>query len=402
MRTVVDGKAMQDAHGFLAKLREAAPVCPVSEARQATAVLVTRYEDVRALVGDSRVRHDIRSKAEQEAAAEHRALTPREELMHRAIGISMLYRDPPDHTRLRRLVNRAFTPGAVHRLQPDLSAVIDELIAGFAPDRPVDLVAEFAVPVTTFAICELLGIPQGDRGVFWGWAQAINDAEAGDAYYEALAEAAEYLSALIERKRADPGPDLLSELVAVSDEDGDRLSADELVATSVLLLIAGHDTSVHLIANAVLCLLGAPDQLAEVRADLSLVDNVVEEVLRYESPVNILPPRFAGSAIEVAGGTVPEGETVLLSVLAANRDAAVFPDPDRFDITRPTAGHLAFGHGIHYCPGAPLARLEARLAVAALVTCLPHLRLAVAPDDLRWRDSTLMHGLESLPVRTGP
>ncbi|MEV6905233.1 cytochrome P450, partial [Amycolatopsis sp. NPDC051372] len=166
----------------------------------------------------------------------------------------------------------------------------------------------------------------------------------------------------------------------MSDDDVDRLSADELVATALLLLIAGHDTSVHLIANAVLCLLGAPDQLATLRADLSLVDNVVEEVLRYESPVNVLPARFAGSAIELVGGTIPEGEMVLLS---ANRDGSVFPDPDRFDITRPVAGHLAFRHGIHYCPGAPLARLEGRLAVAALITGSPHLRLAVAPDELR-------------------
>ncbi|MET7992757.1 cytochrome P450 [Amycolatopsis sp. NPDC005232] len=400
MRVVVDGEAMQDAHGFMAKLRESAPVCPVSEARQAAAVLVTRYEDVRALVGDGRVRHDLRSKAEQDAAAERRELTPREELMYRALGSSMIYRDPPDHTRLRRLVNRAFTPRAVDRLRPRLSAVIDELIGAFAPGRPVDLVAEFAVPLTTFAICELLGIPQDDRGVFWGWAQAINDAEAGDGYYEALAEAVEYFTALIERKRANPAADLLSELIAVSDEDGDRLSADELVATSLLLLIAGHDTSVHLIANAVLCLLTSPDQLAALRADPSLVDNVVEEVLRYESPVNILPTRFAGSAIELAGGTIPEGETVLLSVLSANRDESVFPDPDRFDITRSAAGHLAFGHGIHYCPGAPLARMEGSLAVAALITRFPHLRLAIAPDELRWRDSTLMHGPESLLVRT--
>lgn len=401
MRVVVDGEAMQDAHGFMAKLRASAPVCPASEARQAAAVLVTRYEDVRALVGDGRVRHDVRSKAEQEAAAEQRELTPREELMHRALGISMIYRDPPDHTRLRRLINRAFTPRAVERLRPRLSTVIDELISAFTPGRSVDLVAEFAVPLTTFAICELLGIPQDERAAFWGWSQEINDAELGDGYYEALADAVAYLTALIERKRANPGTDLLSELIAVSDEDGDRLSADELVATSLLLLIAGHDTSVHLIANAVLCLLTSPDQLAALRADPSLVDNVVEEVLRYESPVNILPPRFAGSAIELAGGTIPEGEMVLLSVLSANRDESVFPDPDRFDITRSAAGHLAFGHGIHYCPGAPLARMEGRLAIAALVTRFPHLRLAVPRDEVRWRDSTLMHGPESLPVQTG-
>ncbi|MEV6905130.1 cytochrome P450, partial [Amycolatopsis sp. NPDC051372] len=383
MRVAVDGEAMQDAHGFMAKLRGSAPVCPVSEARQPAAALVTRYEDVRALLADGRVRHDVRSKAEREAAAERRELTPREELMYWALGGSMIYRDPPDHTRLRRLVNQAFTPRAVERLRPRLSAVADELVAAFAPGATVDLVGEFAVPLTTLAICELLGIPQDGRGAFWGWAQAINDAEAGDGYYEALAEAVEYLSALIERKRVNPGTDLLSELIAVSDEDGDRLSADELVATSLLLLIAGHDTSVHLIANAVLCLLTSPDQLAALRADPSLVDNVVEEVLRYESPVNILPTRFAGSSIELAGGTIPEGETVLLSVLSANRDESVFPDPDRFDITRSAAGHLAFGHGIHYCPGAPLARLEGRLAVAALITGSPHLRLAVAPDELR-------------------
>ena len=395
-QTAVDFAALQHVHGFLAGLRERAAVCPVSAPRRANAWLVTRYPDVRALLSDDRVRHDIAAKAEQEGEqiSEQRAL------MYRMVGSSLLYRDPPDHTRLRGLINRAFTPRAVERLRPALVTRIGEILAEFEPDQPIDVVSQFGVPLTIFAICELLGVPEGpEPSVFWDWSQRLNGGGVDEGYYRTLATASDYLTSLVEAKRADPGEDLLSDLVAVSDEDGDRLSGDELVATALLLLMAGHDTTVNLIANTTLSLLTTPDQLTLLHADPELVTNTVEEVLRYEAPVNILPPRYAAEPITVDGATIPAGGVVLLSVASANRDGTEFTEPDRFDITRPPGRQLAFGHGIHYCPGAPLARLEARLAIGALVTRYPNVRLVSNPEQLRWRDSTLMHGPDELLIR---
>lgn len=397
--SVDDEDALQHTQRFMAERRADAPVCPVRILRHQDAELVTKYADVHGLLSDERLRHDVPTKAMADAAANQREITPSEHLFYQALGTSMLYRDPPDHTRLRKLVNRTFTPRAVERLRPMLSGVIDDLLGGLDPAGPVDLVTGFGLPLTLFAICELLGVPKDERADFGTWADKINGVERDDAFHEALRTTVDYMSELIEHKRANPGPDLLSELIAVSDADHDRLSGDELVASALLLLFAGHDTTVGLIVNAALCLLRAPDQLAALRADPSLLGNTVEEVLRYECPVNLMPARLASEPVPLPDGTIREGELVLLSILSANRDEEKFPGSDRFDVTRPATGHVAFGHGIHYCPGAPLARLEGSLAIEALVTRFPKLRLAVDPDRIVWRASTLMHRPDELLVR---
>lgn len=388
----VDDAALQHLHSFMAGMRGQSAVCPVTAPRRPHAWLVTRYSDVRALLTDDRMRHDLTAKGAE--------LTERQTLIHRFVYSSMLYRDPPDHTRLRRLTNSTFTVPSVARLRPLLVARIEDILDEFDPNQPIDVVTQFGVPLTVFAICELLGIPEGEeRERFWEWSQHLNGGELGEEYYRALEGTSAYLTELLIHKRARPGDDLISELIAVSEQDDERLSADELVATALLLLMAGHDTTVNLIANTTLSLLTAPDQLTLLNLDRELVPNAIEEVLRYESPVNILPPRLAAEPITVDGVTIPAGDTVLLSVASANRDDTEFPDPDTFDITRKPGRQLAFGHGIHYCPGAPLARLEARLAIGGLLGRFPNLRLVSNPEELRWRDSTLMHGPAELLIR---
>ena len=394
----VDAAAVQHVHSFMAGLRQRGAVCPVTAPRRDHAFLVTRYPDVLALLADKRIQHDITAKAKQDLGGGE--FDYQQALMYRMVGNSLLYRDPPDHTRLRKLINRAFTPRTIERMSCALTERIEKILAGFDPDQPIDVVTQFGIPLSLFTICELLGIPEDEeRDQFWHWAEHVNGGAVTPAYYRTLEHAGDYLTELIRHKRAHPTEDLLSELIAVSDEDGDRLSADELIATVLLLLMAGQDTTVSLITNTTLSLLTAPDQLSLLHVDHELVINAIEEVLRYECPVNILPPRYATEPITVDGATIPAGGVVLLSVASANRDDAEFPDPDRFDVTRRPGRQLAFGHGIHYCPGAPLARLEARLAIDGLITRYPNLRLVSNPDELRWRDSTLMHSPAELLIR---
>jgi cytochrome P450 len=394
----VDHAAAQHVHAFMAGMRAHGAVCPVSAPRREHAFLVTRYPDVLALLADDRVRHDITAKARQDLGEAE--FSYEQALMYRMLGSSLLYRDPPDHTRLRRLVNHAFTSRAVERLRPVISRRLDELLDEFDPNQPIDIVTQFGIPLTIFVICALFGIPDDEqRCEFWDWSRHLSDGDLDEDYYRTLEAARDYLTALINRKRSAPAQDLLSDLINMSDEDGDRLSGEELIASALLLLLVGHDTTVSLITNTILSLLTAPDQLRLLNVDHDLVANAIEEVLRYESPVNILPPRYASEPITVDGVVIPAGGVVLLSVASANRDDAEFPDPDRFDITRRPGRQLAFGHGIHYCPGAPLARLEAQLAVGALVTRFPNVRLVSNPDQLCWRDSTLMHGPAELLIR---
>ena len=311
---------------------------------------------------------------------------------------SVLYMDPPDHTRLRKLVNKAFTPRAIDPLRPRLEQIADDLLDRMAGPGVVDLMETFAVPLPMTAISELLGIPVADRPDFFEWSEVINSSARGPGYIDTLRAAADYLGALADAKRAAPGTDLMSHMVTAA-EDGDQLSRKELIAMALLMLLAGHDTTVNLITNGTLALLRSPDQLALLRSDPALLPNAVEEVLRYESPVNISTERFTREPIELPSGvTIPAGEVILISVLSANRDARQFDAPDTFDITRNTASHLGFGHGIHFCIGAPLARMEGHIALGKIFGRFPRLRPAVPPESLTYRFSTLMHGPTSLPV----
>jgi cytochrome P450 len=317
-----------------------------------------------------------------------------------AINHHLLAINPPDHGRLRRLVSAAFTRRRSEELAPRIQQRTDELIDGLdGRAGPVDLLAEFAFPLPITVICELLGIPDGDRGQFRSWTAAVvaGGLAGFETYSAAITGLVGYVRELLAEKRRNPADDLLSALVAVRDE-GDQLTEDELTSMVFLLLIAGHETTVNLIANGVLALLTNPSQLAALRADPDLIETAVEELLRFDGPLQSAIPAETVTEVEIGGVRIPAGADVIISVLAANRDPARTPDADRLDLFRPEVAHLAFGHGIHHCLGAPLARLEARIALGSLVDRLPALRLVGPADQLARRPGLLINGLVELPV----
>nr|WP_246459800.1 cytochrome P450 [Amycolatopsis jiangsuensis] len=375
------------------------PVCPFHGSWGGGSYLVTGYEDARALLTDSRV-----SKSNQGARELLAAKIGEENLsgLGTLLGDHMLNSDPPDHTRLRKLVNRAFTARTVARLRPRIEEITRELLDGMAGQEQADLMTAFALPLPITVICELLGVRPEDRGEFSGWSNTLLAGATEDfgAIEQAAVQMHGYLASLVEGKRAEPGEDMLSALVLATDE-GDALTEQELVGMAFLLLVAGHETTVNLIGNATLALLRAPEQAAKLRADPELLPGAVEEFLRFDGPINLATMRYTTEDVPVGDSTIPAGEFVQVSLLAANRDEGRFPDPDDLDVTRPPGGHLAFGHGIHYCVGAPLARLEAEIALGGLLNRFPDLTLAVPEDELDYRKSTLVHGLNALPVRLG-
>jgi cytochrome P450 len=387
----LDTDFYQDPREVYALLRERGQVREVVQPTGMPGWLVTSYDDARALLADPRVSKDYRRAVEllpPDAAGQFAS----------PLRAHMLSTDPPDHTRLRKLVTKAFTSRTVEGLRPRIEQVATGLLNTMPAGGTVDLVGAYALPLPIVVICELLGVPVADRDRFRDWTLTFVADTTPEALDEATRQMAAYLAALIEDKRAHPGDDLASRLVQVSD-DGDQLSSRELLSMLFLLLVAGFETTVNLIGNGVLALLRHPAQLALLQSDPALLPGAVEEFLRYEGPVNIATIRFTTEPVGVGGTVIPAGQFVLISLLAANRDERQFADPDRLDITRPPGAHLAFGHGIHHCLGAPLARLEGQIAIGALLRRFPGLALAAEPGDLRWRDSTLMRGLHELPVR---
>lgn len=382
---------LQDPHPVYQRLREEGPVQQAILFPRLRVWLVTRYAEAKQLLGDPRLSKDSTRALEIFPPGTAGAYAS-------SLSAHMLNSDPPDHTRLRKLVNKAFTAGAVSRLRPRIEQMTDELLDDMAAGSTVDLMESFAFPLPISVICELLGVPESDRGTFGAWTKPFVAATSPDELRQAHEELTAYLIALVDAKRAAPAEDLLSDLARVSEE-GDRLSPAELVSMAFLLLVAGHETTVNLIGNSVLALLQNPDQMAALRADPSLLPNAVEEFLRLDGPINIATVRFTTEPVLVGEVEIPSGELVMISVLAANRDGDRFAEPDDLDITRPAGGHLAFGHGIHYCVGAPLARLEAEIALGRLLSRFGTLALDAEPAALQWRDSTLIHGLHNLPVR---
>lgn len=323
---------------------------------------------------------------------------------------NLLSLDPPDHTRLRRLVQPSFTARAVRPLRPRIKAIAERLLdaadaAATArgerqPNRTMDLLAAYAVPLPIAVIFELLGVPDSDRDRVYAWTHdLLNVGTVADAEQSknALRPFVAYTRALVAAKRADPAGDLLSSFLAV-EEDGDRLDEDEILSMVFLLVVAGHVTTVNLIGNGVFALLSHPDQLALLRDDPSRIPAAVEEILRYWGPVEIASERYARTPTALDGIELGSGDLLIPDLAAANRDPARFVDPDRFDITRPDANrHVAFGKGIHACLGAPLARLEGEIALAVLLDRCPDLRLANPTAEVRWHSGPLL-GLEALPV----
>ncbi len=395
--TALSREFVQDPWPVYRRLRAAGPVQRVLVPGGIPMWLVTSYADARTLLADPRLSKDH---------AGVRELFPPGEAgpYNSPLAAHMLNSDPPAHTRLRRLVNQALTARTVSRLRPRIEHVADELLAAAPAGPPVDLIEAYAVPLASTVICDLLGVPAADRSNFRAWSKAFVSAVPPHVVRDAERSVMAYLTALTDAKRVTPADDLLSDLVHISGQPG-QLWPDELVRMAFLLLVAGFETTVSLIGNGVLSLLRHPGQLSLLRSDPLLLPGAIEEFLRYEGPLHVATMRFTTEPVLVGDTQIPAGALVLISLLAANRDEARFADPHVLDITRQDPGHLAFGHGIHYCAGAPLARLEGQIAIGRLLSRFPALALpgrpgeSAEPGELHWRGSVLMHSLSSLPVR---
>ncbi|RFC71465.1 cytochrome P450 [Streptomyces sp. AcE210] len=377
-----------DPYPVYEELRARGPVHRVrlpKPADDGEAWLIVGHEEARAALTDPRL---VKSPAKLGFSG----------LDEELIGTHLLITDPPHHTRLRSLVTRAFTARRVESLRPRIQRITDDLLDAMLPHGRADLVESFAFPLPLTVICELLGVPDIDRADFRRMSNEVVAPSDRDGEYATFVELAAYLRDLIEDKRASaPADDLLSALIRTTAEDGDRLSPDELRAMAFILLVAGHETTVNLIASGVRALLTHPDQLAALRADMTLLDGAVEEMLRYEGPVETATYRFTVEDTEVGGTVIPGGSAVLVGLAAAGHDPERFPEPDRFDIRRDARGHIAFGHGLHHCLGAPLARLEGQIALRSLLDRAPALALDGPADD--WLPGMLIRGVRSLPLR---
>lgn len=386
--TTLDRGFIQDPHALYRALRAQAPAHPVLMWGVLPVWLVTRHAEARTLLADPRL-----SKNGERMSA---LLPPgADALLGPSLRAHVLLKDPPDHTRLRKLSARAFTARAVERLRPRIVHIADELLDNI-PDGAVDLVEAFAMPLPLRVISEMLGVPSADAVGFRACVEPMLTKTDTDDLREAELALAELLSALIEHKRTSPADDVLTSLVHASD-DSDGFTEEELLSTAFLLILAGYETTVNLIGNGIVALLRQPEQLAPLRADPSLLPGAIEEFLRFDSPINISTVRVTTEDVHLDGVDIPADELVMIALLAANRDAEQFDDPDVLDITRKPNAHLAFGHGIHYCLGAPLARLEGRIAIQRLLATFD--RITLDADTVpRYRKSFLMRGMVSLPV----
>ncbi|WP_106431441.1 cytochrome P450 family protein [Streptomyces sulphureus] len=417
MPPLFDWRFASDPYPAYAWLREHAPVHRTTLPSGVEAWLVTRHTDARAALAEQRLSKNPGRHSES-AHDKGKVGIPGERganLMTHLLNI-----DPPDHTRLRRLVSQAFTPRRVAAFAPRVQALADELIdailARREPGAPVgeaDLIHEFAFPLPIYAICDLLGVPAQDQDDFRDWAGMMlrhGNAPRGGVG-RAVKKMRRYLAELIHRKREllPPQPaadeDLISGLIRASDH-GEHLTENEAAAMAFILLFAGFETTVNLIGNGTLALLRHPEQRALLQGaverggpqDEALLARAVEELLRFDGPVEMATWRFATEPLVLGGARIAEGDPVLVVLAAADRDPERFESPDALDLTRTDNQHLGYGHGIHYCLGAPLARLEGRTALATLFRRLPALELATPPDELRWRGGLIMRGLRTLPV----
>lgn len=374
--------------------------------------LVSRYDDVAALLKETQItKRMVRAQT-------------------MPLDLSMVFQDPPTHTRLRGLVNQAFTPRRLKRLDQRIFELADASIARVQRRGSMDFIAEFALPLPVTIIAEMLGVPAGDQEAFLR--HSVDFVTAGDQcssaeecqaiQWKAMCALTEYFTGLIAHRRTNPKDDILSGLIEAS-EDQDRLSSEELIGNAILLLIAGHETTVNLFGNGLYTLLRHPDQLALLRSQPDLLGSAIEEMLRYESPIQAGTFRAAAAPLQIGGTPIETGDSITLLLGAANRDPEQFPDPDRFDITRTPNRHLGFGLGIHFCLGAALARSEAKIGFTPLLERLPNLRLAGAPAPTttphpvvrwlhrfgatrraetifapNWRTNTIIRGLKSLPI----
>jgi cytochrome P450 len=393
-----------DPFPLFAQVRSAAPVHEARLADGHSAWLVVGHEEARAALADPRLSKDMH------AAQARSDDVVADGLPGPALARHMLVVDPPDHTRLRRLATPAFSKRRVAALETRVRSIVARLLADLAArggtDRPVDLVAGYAFPLPFTVISELLGIPEPDRVDLGRWFRTLLAPYAGPeppaAAVTASAALVDYLAALLDLKRTAPGEDLVTDLVTAADRDG-ALTEQEMLSTIFQLVVAGHDTVTGLIGNGTVALLRHPGQRDALVADPDLVPRAVEECLRWDGPAHHATFRYTTEEVRIGGAVIPAFAQVIVSLAAANRDPARYRDAEAFDIHRAEGGHLGLGHGIHFCLGAPLARMEARIAFRALHTRFPAMRLAVDPSQLHWGhgDGVVLRGLTELPVFLG-
>jgi cytochrome P450 PksS len=394
---IVSAEFKADPFPFFARLRASDPVYRTTLPDKTPVWLITRYADLTALLRDERFTKNRRSALTKEQLRKLPWTPP----MFRPLERNMLDLDPPDHTRLRSLVHKAFTPSLVEQMRLRTQTLADELLDRVVWTGEMDLIRDFALPLPMTIITEILGVPAKDYDKFHRWSEAVvslTSPKPALRVIPAVWKFIRYLRQFFKLRRREPQNDLASALIK-AEEAGDKLSEDELLAMVFLLLIAGHETTVNLIGNGILALVENPNEMRKLQSEPSLVKPAVEELLRYTAPVLMTTERYARDDATIHDVTIPRGEMVLGVIGSANRDETVFDNPNELQITREPNRHLSFGQGIHFCLGAPLARMEAQIAFTTLLERLPDLQLKDPPHSLRWRPSIFLRGLASLPVK---
>jgi cytochrome P450 len=383
-----------DPHTLYRQMRSVAPVYEgIGPETGRSFWFLTRYDDVLDAFRDPRLGREV-DRLPAALQTQHRL--EGQELMA-VVNTHLLNMDPPDHTRLRRLVSSTFTPRRIRELEPRIVEISDDLLSDLGDEA--DLIGAYAMPIPVIVIAELLGVPIGDLDRFRSMVDAFLRAESQEASLAAGMEMIQYINESIEYRKENPGSDLLSALIHL-EEDGDRLDHAELMSMVSLLLIAGHETTVNLIGNGMIELMRHRDQLRQLLDTPELIDSTIEEMVRFNGPVETSFPRVVYEDIEIGGVGIPQGDMVIPVLLSANRDPDHFEGPDTFDIARDPNKHVGFGFGVHYCLGAPLARLEARIAISKLLDRYPDIDFAVDPAELEWQPGFFLRGVKKLPVRT--
>lgn len=392
------GEFKKQAYSIYEKLRNEHPIYPITMPTGHTAWVFTRYEDCVNILKDKRL-------FKNPASIPSNQLTPQNMVQDDIISImyhSMFTSDPPDHTRLREIAHKAFTPKIITELKDCIQEIADELLNQVKEKGEMELIEDFAFPLPIIVICDLLGIPKEDRNLFRKWSNTIlenqNDPSKFPIIRKSFVEFLDYMKIIFNDRKKNPQNDLVTALVQ-AEENGEKLSENELYATVYVLIVAGHETVVNLIGNGTLALLENPDQLIKLKEQPKLIQPAVEELLRYSSPLEVSTDRWIGEEIKIYGHQLKPGDMAIAVLASANRDERKFKQPKKLDITRDPNKHIAFGNGIHYCLGAPLARLEGKIAFSSLLHHMPNLELKVDPSTLHYQDTFLVRGLKELPLQ---